>query len=551
MQIQSRQRKPLLFLLAMILAVAGQAQQKAPAYTRLDTLAGSNTVHRAWWDVLRYEVAVTPDFATKSLRGRTSITYRVLPNQQSDYLQVDLQPPLSIDSIYYNGRPRPGGKPYFREGAHWFIPLPREEKGSRQSVTVVYHGVPKEAVNPPWDGGWIWAKDEKGRPWMSVACEGDGASLWFPCKDSWDDEPDEGATLAIAVPENLVAVGNGRLQSKMASGDRTVYQWAVQSPINAYNIIPYIGHYTNWTDTLSGEKGRLDLSYWVLDYALDKAKKQFAQVKPTLRSFEHWFGPYPFYADGYQLVQAPHLGMEHQSAVAYGNGFANGYLGTDLSGTGWGLKWDYIIVHETGHEWFGNNITAKDRADMWIHEAFTDYSETLFIESYYGKKAADEYVQGLRRNIQNDRPIIAAYGVNKEGSGDMYFKGANMLHTIRQVLNDDQLFHQMLRGLNKTFARRTVTSAEVEEYISREGKKDFSKLFDQYLRTAHVPSLAFRQQGRTVQYRWQAAVTGFAMPVRLTNGQWLTPTTNWQTTTLPPGAAFAPDQNFYVNLKKL
>jgi aminopeptidase N len=541
--------------LCLILFVSTMTAQAQPAttYTKQDTLMGSNTPQRSWWDVQRYDISVTPDYDTRTIQGRVTITYTVIADQHDDYLQVDLQKPLEIDSLYYNGNIYINypPKPYRNEGNHWFIPLPKTPKGTTQTLTIVYHGKPKEALNAPWDGGWVWAKDKQGRPWMSVACQGDGASLWYPCKDYWADEPDQGATLTIQVPDNLVAVGNGRLASKISQNGKSSFRWEVRNPINAYNLIPYIGHYTSWTDTLAGEKRALDLTYWVLDYELGKAKEQFKQVKPTLHAFEHWFGPYPFYEDGYQLIQSPYLGMEHQSAVAYGNEFKNGYLGNDLSGTGWGMKWDYIIVHETGHEWFGNNITAKDRADMWIQEGFTDYSETLFTEYYHGKEAGNEYTQGLRRNIANDQPIIADYGVNKEGSGDMYFKGANLIHTIRQIINDDEKFRQILRGLNKSFYHQTITSKQLENYFSLNAGKDLSKVFDQYLRTAKIPVLEYQQAGNTVRYRWNNVVPAFQMPVRLTGGQWLSPSTAWKTLKWDASQAFSVDKNFYITLKKL
>lgn len=538
-----------LFLLASLTAVA----QPEPLYTKYDTLMGSNTPQRSWWDVQRYDIHVSPDYATKTIRGKVTITYTVVAEKHSEYLQVDLQKPMEIDSLYYNGKMyiNHPSKPYYNDGNHWFIPLPRTPKGSSQSVTIVYRGKPREAKNPPWDGGWIWKKDKQGRPWMSVACQGDGASLWYPCKDYWGDEPDSGASLTIQVPDTLVAVGNGRLMDKVVHNGKASFRWEVTNPINTYNIVPYIGSYTSWSDTLAGEKGKLDLTYWVLDYEVAKAKAQFEQVKPMLHAFEHWLGPYPFYEDGYQLVQSPYLGMEHQSAVAYGNGFKNGYLGSDLSGTGWGLKWDYIIVHETGHEWFGNNITAKDRADMWIQEGFTDYSETLYTEYFFGKQAGNEYTQGLRKNISNNAPIIAHYGVNKEGSGDMYFKGSNMLHTIRQIIGDDEKFRQILRGLGKDFYHQTITSKQVENYISLKSGKDLSTVFDQYLRTTKIPVLEYKGAAGKVQFRWTNTVSGFNMPVKLTNGQWIKPGTEWQTVSLPQGQPFAVDKNFYITLKKL
>ena len=537
-------------------------------FTHQDTLRGSIGPERAWWDVLHYDIEVTPDYNSKTISGKTTIQYKVLPNRQSDYMQIDLQEPLQIDTLFYDSKLYINypPKPYYREGNVWHIPLPKTDANSIHTIGIIYHGVPREAKLPPWDGGWIFTKDAQGRPWMSVACQGLGASVWYPCKDHQSDEPDNGATLTINVPQNLVAVGNGRevsetevtgwtmdsIQKKQVASTLSSYKWQVKSPINNYTIIPYIGHYVNWSDTLQGENGKLDLNYWALDYDLDKAKKQFEQVKLMLRAFEYWFGPYPFYEDGYQLIEAPHLGMEHQSAVAYGNKFRNGYLGRDLSGSGWGLKWDYIIVHESGHEWFGNNITTKDIADMWVHEGFTDYSETLFTEYYYGKQAADEYVQGLRKNIDNDVPIVGAYGVNKEGSGDMYYKGANLLHTIRQVINDDEKFRQILRGLNKDFYHQTLTSKQVEDYISQKSGKDLSKIFDQYLRTTQIPTLELKADGDKIKFKWTNCIAGFNMPVKLTNGQWIAPTTSEQKIKLE-GINFTNvdvDKNFYINARK-
>ena len=547
-----------LFLVSgfLFLAAGSSAQplNRKNIFTHQDTLRGSNGIERAWWDVLHYDVNVTPDFNTKTIKGKTTIQYRVLSGQRSDYLQIDLQRPLLIDSIFYDNHLYINypAKPYYNEGNVWHIPLPRSTVNSTHSIAIVYHGQPKEAIRPPWDGGWIFTKDDQGRPWMTVACQGLGASVWYPCKDYQGDEPDNGAALTINVPDSLIAVGNGRLLRRDQDEKFLSYIWDVKSPINNYTIIPYIGHYVSWGDTLQGEKGKLDLNYWVLDYDLAKAKKQFEQVKPMLRAFEYWFGPYPFYEDGYKLVEAPHLGMEHQSAVAYGNHFSNGYLGHDLSGSGWGLKWDYIIVHESGHEWFGNNITTKDIADMWIHEGFTDYSETLFTEYYYGKQAADEYVQGLRKNIANDKSIIGPYGVNQEGSGDMYYKGANLIHTIRQVINDDEKFRQILRGLNKDFYHQTVTSKQVEDYFSQKSGKDLSKIFDQYLRTTQIPILELKADGDKIKFKWTNCIAGFNMSVKLTTGQWINPTTTEQKIKLE-GSNFSNvdvDKNFYINVKK-
>ncbi len=545
-------RREVLFVSALVLlftpCIQAQLGSNKNLFTRQDTLRGTIGPERSWWDVLHYDVSVTPDYATKSIRGKTTIKYKVVADKHSDYMQIDLQQPLTIDTIYYNNKlyinypPRP----YYNEGNVWHIPLPKAAVNSVQTISLVYHGVPREAIRPPWDGGWIWKKDKSGNPWMSVACQGLGASVWYPCKDHQSDEPDEGATLNIAVPEGLVAVGNGRPIKK----ENNSYTWQVKNPINSYTIIPYIGKYASWSDTLMGEKGTLNLTYHVVQEDLDKAKKQFEQVKPMLRAFEHWFGPYPFYEDGFQLVQSPHLGMEHQSAVAYGNEFKNGYLGTDLSGTGWGLKWDFIIIHESGHEWFANNITTKDIADMWVHEGFTNYSEVLYTDYYYGKQAGNEYLQGLRKNIDNDKPVIGNYGVNKEGSGDMYAKGANLIHTIRQIVNDDEKFRQILRGMNKDFYHQTVTSKQVENYISEKSGKDFSEVFNQYLRQIKIPVLELKAEGDKIKFKWTNCIAGFNMPVKLTNGQWLNPTTNEQKIKWE-GKDFSGvtvDKNFYVDV---
>lgn len=543
------------YCLAIILA-AGISSAEAQ-FSRQDTLRGTITPQRAWWDVLHYDVTVIPDYDSKTISGKTTIQYKVLAGQKTDYLQVDLQKPLHVDTIFYDGKlyinypPRP----YFNDGNTWMIPLPKAAVNSVHSVTIAYHGKPREAVNPPWDGGWIWKKDDRQRPWMSVACQGLGASVWYPCKDHQSDEPDKGARLTIIVPDATSAIGNGRMASKTKYDDtRTAWTWEVKSPINNYNIIPYIGYYTEWKDQFNGEKGTLDLNYWVLDYNVEKSKAQFGRdVKPMLECFEKWFGPYPFYDDGFKLVESPHLGMEHQSAIAYGNHYMNGYLGSDLSGSGWGKNWDYIIVHESGHEWFANNVTTKDIADMWVHEGFTTYSEVLFVECQYGKEAADAYCQGSRKNIGNDKPIIGTYGVNSEGSGDMYPKGANLLHTIRQVINDDAKFRGILRGLNRDFYHSTTTSKEVEAYFSRVLGKNLSKIFDQYLRTKNIPVLEYKVAGKKTSFRWTNCVNGFDMPLTIGSDDsfLIKPTTEWSTVELPAKYSITDvNKNYFITLKK-
>lgn len=526
-------------LLQNITACAQPLSQKK-AFTRQDSLRGSVTPERAWWDATCYDIAVQPDYNSRSIAGSNTLRFKVV--QPGQTMQIDLQQPMLLSRALFGGKELP----LRRDGNVYYLQFPQQlPLGSVHTVQLEYKGVPRSAVNPPWDGGWIWKKDAKGRPWMSVAVQGLGASAWYPCKDYQGDEPDS-AFMNITVPDSLVAVANGRLLGKTTSNGNITWRWGVTNPINNYNLVPYIGKYVNWKDTFKGEKGNLDCSYWVLDYNEEKGRKQFVQAHQTLKALEHWFGPYPFYEDSYKLVESPHLGMEHQSAVAYGNRFGNGYLGRDLSGSGWGLKWDYIIVHESGHEWFGNNITTKDVADMWVQEGFTDYSETLFTEFFHGKKAGSEYVQGLRTSIQNDMPIIGPYGVNQEGSGDMYYKGANLIHTIRQVINDDKLFRSILRGLNQDFYHQTVTTQQVEQYISQKSKIDFSKVFDQYLRTTQIPKLEFRPGNGGFQCRWTNCVPGFNMRVKTTTGDWIRPTTDWTNLKLNPYKGITIDPNFYI-----
>jgi aminopeptidase N len=443
-------------------------------------------------------------------------------------MQIDLQQPMQMISIEWNRQ----ALPFRRDGNAWFADFPETLKpGTYHQVQVRFEGKPQVAVRPPWDGGWIFSKDRMGRPWMSVACQGLGASVWFPCKDHQSDEPDS-ARFSITVPDTLAAVSNGRLRSveKKDNGTST-WTWAVTNPINNYNIIPYIGKYVHWEETYAGEAGNLDCSYWVIDYNLEKAKAQFTQVRPMLQCFEHWFGPYPFYADGYKLVESPHLGMEHQSAVAYGNGFVNGYRGNDLSRSGWGLKWDFIIIHESGHEWFGNNITSEDLADMWIHESFTNYSETIYTECQSGREAGSAYVQGTRTLIENESPIVGRYGVNEEGSGDMYYKGGNMVHYMRQLIGNDSVFRAAMRDMNTTFRHQTVTYADVLQCWNRNTGKDFTRLFDQYLKDIRIPILQWQVKGGKLRYRWSNCIPGYDVPVRVmvdTNTLWLSPKTGWQ-----------------------
>ena len=563
---------PSLFSFISFLTITGYSSCAQPLhqkkkFTQQDSLRGSITREREWWDVSSYNVYVIPDYKSKTIRGWNQITFKVHADARNRKMQIDLQQPMVIDSIIFNKKKitdfKRNGNVYLVDfGSYEFKAGGNLDTGkvkTLHSIKIFYHGKPIEAVLPPWDGGWIFTKDGKGRPWMTVACQGLGASVWYPCKDHQSDEPDYGALIQVRVPDTLVAVANGRLYSKDDQRDGTMlYTWQVKNPINNYNIVPYIGKYELISDNFIGEEEKnLTLDYWVLDYNTEKARKHFgAGVKPALRCLEHWFGPFPFYEDGYKLVESSHLGMEHQSAIAYGNNFMNGYMGMDLSGTGWGKNWDYIIIHESGHEWFANNITTRDIADMWVHEGFAVYSEVLYVECQSGKKAAEQYCQGIRSSIQHDKPLIGPYGVNQEGSSDMYFKGANLIHTIRQLINNDSLFRQILRGLNRDFYHRTVDSKDVEDYFSKKSGINLSKIFDQYLRTTDIPRLEYRIKGDNLSYRWVNCIEGFNMPLRLhdENGEWIYPTTTWKSTGMTGDLVekgVSADKNFFVTTKKV
>ncbi|WP_299536081.1 M1 family metallopeptidase [Ulvibacterium sp.] len=513
-------------------------------FTEQDTLRGSITPERAWWDLNYYHLNVEVQPENKYISGSNTIRYKVLEPKQT--LQVDLQPPLNIEKVTQDGKEL---NVESNGNAH-FVKLEKpQEEGAFNEIVVYYSGHPKEAVNAPWDGGFSWKTDSRGKHFIATSNQGLGASVWWPNKDHMYDEVDSMA-ISVTVPKNLMDVSNGRLLKIEENENTKTYHWFVASPINNYGVNINIADYKHFGTTYQGAAGPLTMDYYVLPQNFDKAQKQFQQALQMMKAFEHWFGPYPFYKDGFKLVEVPYLGMEHQSSVTYGNKYLNGYLGQDLSGTGWGLKFDFIIIHEAGHEWFANSITYKDIADMWIHEGFTAYSENLFLDYYYGKKAAADYVIGTRSKIKNDRPIIGKYGVNHAGSGDMYYKGANMLHTLRQLVEDDDKWRKILRGLNRDFYHQTVTTQQVEDYLSEKTEKDLTAFFNQYLRTTMIPKLEYTITGSTLKYRYTDIVTDFDMPVRVfieDKPLWIFPGENWKSEGFEGAlSTLKIDRNFYI-----
>ena len=539
--------------LSLLLSNATNAQgllgNKDEVFTRQDSLRGSITKERAWWDLKKYHLDIKVNPSDSTIYGSNTIRYKILNSY--NIMQIDLQEPLKIFKVTQDGKEIK----YQRDGSVFYIDLVAPQNvGEIKEVVVFYGGKPKIAVRPPWDGGITWSKDANGKPFIASTCQGLGASVWWPNKDHMYDEVED-MLISVNVPKNLTDVSNGRLQSviDMKDGTRT-FNWYVSNPINNYGVNINIGDYVSFSEVFKGEKGNLDCNYYVLRDNLEKAKIQFKDAARMLKAFEHWFGPYPFYEDSYKLVEAPYLGMEHQSSVTYGNGFGNGYRGRDLSGTGWGLKFDYIIIHESGHEWFANNITYKDIADMWIHESFTTYSECLFVDYYYGKEAGSEYARGLRNGIKNEKTIIGKYEVNNEGSGDMYPKGGNMLHTLRQIVNNDEKWRTILRGLNSTFYHQTVTNKQIEDYLSQQIGLDLKSFFDQYLRDIRIPTFEYKVQDNNLEYRWTNCVPNFNMPVKVNiNGeeQWLTPQAEWIVMLkTPKDLKLEVDKDFYVNAIK-
>jgi len=536
-------------LLLSILINGQNLKSDTEVFTRQDTLRGSITAERAWWDLNYYHLDISVNPETKSIKGKNTIRYTVLKPYQT--LQIDLQAPMKLTKAIQDGEELE----VLKDGNAHFINLkkPQIAIGTQEEIELFYEGQPREAVRAPWDGGISWKKDENGTDFIASSCQGLGASVWWPNKDHMYDEVDS-MKISVNVPKQLMNISNGRLESiEKKDDDTTTYHWVVTNPINNYGVNINIGDYVYFSEIYEGEKGPLDMDYYVLRDHLEKAKKQFKDAPKMMKAFEHWFGPYPFYEDSFKLVEVPYLGMEHQSSVTYGNQFKQGYLGRDLSGTGWGLKFDFIIIHESGHEWFANNITYKDAADMWIHEGFTAYSENLFLDYHYGTEASADYVIGTRANIQNDKPIIGTYNVNSEGSSDMYYKGANMLHTLRQLINDDQKWRQLLRGLNKTFYHQTVTTQEIENYISEFSGLKLTAFFNQYLRDIRIPNFEYYLENNELSYRWNNVVDGFEMPIEIEindKNQWLYPTAVWQKTEIN-SSKINIDRNYYIDHKQL
>ena len=535
-------------LVMFSMSFPAEAQYIPPSlkqFTRQDSLRGSITPERAWWDLKFYHLDIKVNPSDSTIFGTNTVVYKALKG--APVMQIDLQEPLNLLKAVQNGKELV----FNREGnVYWIHMAESQESGKIYSLILSYGGKPKISLRPPWEGGITWKMDKNNKPFIASTCQEDGASLWWPCKDHMYDEPDS-MLISVNIPSGVMDVSNGRLRSVVKQKNKTTtYNWFVANPIDNYGVNINIADYAHFSEVFKGEKGNLDCNYYVLKENLEKAREQFKQAPMMLAAFEHWFGPYPFYEDGYKLVEAPYLGMEHQSSVTYGNGYRNGYRGIDLSGTGWGDKFDFIIVHESGHEWFANSITYEDVADMWVHESFANYSESLYVEYYFGKEAGAEYVLGCRQNIRNDRPITGIYNVNKSGSGDMYYKGGSMLHSIRQIVGDDEKWRAILRGMNRDFYHQVVKGSQIENYLSEKTGRDLKPFFDQYLRDIRIPVFEYFIKGTKLSFRWNNCVSGFNMPLKIfVSGKEMKiePTTMFTSVDLGiSNAVIVVDPNYYV-----
>jgi len=558
------QRTGLAVLVALFSAAALRAQTTAPPQTtppqqrpappappplrpptKGDVLRGEYGRYRSNNDLLYYTLDIRVDPEKKWIAGRNTIRFRMLEDDRR--IQLDLYENLSVDRITFGERELK----YEREVNAVFIDFPETlRKGREYSIDFHYSGAPRETGR---FGGIAFRKDPAGKHWINTACEGEGSSIWWPSKDQWHDEP-AGMRLSVAIPNDLVDVSNGKFIGKTDLKDGyTRWDWQVQYPINSYNVSLNIGDYVHFADRW----GDVPLDFYVLPGSLDKAKKQFEQAKPMIETYAKIFGDYPFEKDGYKLIEVPYSGMEHQTAVTYGNRFANGYLERDWTGVGVSLKFDFIIIHESAHEWFGNAVSAADVSDMWIQEGWTTYLEALYVEKMFGYADALKYINGYKAKVGNRQPIITQRGIHRTPSQDMYFKAALFLHTLRSVVNDDERWWRLLRDVYQRFKYQNIMTEDMVRFFNAELKQDVTPLFDQYLRRSELPTLelAFDEKAGTLAYRWRADEARFAMPIKVgTAGKWdmLHPTTDWQLmkAPLPKDAFEVATDLYYVNVTK-
>ncbi len=511
------------YLLILLCLWTSHVWSQTETFTHADTLRGMLTPERSCYDVTYYHLDIAIDTTQKSIQGKNLIQFKVV--QPFTRMQVDLFANLNVDKIVYAGKELK----YTRDGNAVFIDFPQTLPAkSVQTIDFYYSGIPQTAARPPWSGGFTWSHDAQGNLWMNTTCQGLGASVWWPNKDHQTEEPDS-MLISVTVPSNLMDVSNGQLRAKTdLKNGNTRYDWFVSYPINNYCVALNVANFVHFDD----KYGDLPLNYYVLPYNLEKAKKQFAQVKPMIGCFEKYFGEYPFKRDGYKLVETMHSGMEHQSAVGYGNFYENGYGRRDWTGVGVSLLFDFIIIHESGHEWFGNSITSKDIADMWLHEGFTTYAEAVYVECMFGYDKALAYINGYQKKVANKKPIIAPYNVQQTSSQDMYFKGALFLHTLRNVIGDDAKWWKLIRDYYQTYKYQIIENKDMVAFFNKHSGKNLTPIFDQYMQYKDLPGLELQIKDKTLRYRWKADVKTFNMPVKVAlkdqKSKFIYPTTEWK-----------------------
>lgn len=514
---------------ATLSACAQNDSYNAYRFGRADTLRGMLRPERTCYDVTFYELDIRVDPRKKWIGGYVDIHYKAMEDFKT--LQIDMYANMEVSHILFQDK----RLTFRREYDAVFVDFPQQRKGAAGTFRVQYQGTPREAPNAPWDGGFVWSKDRLGNHWIGVACEGEGASLWWPNKDHLSDEPDSMA-IRIAVPAGYTCVANGNLRQTVKDGEYTRYDWFVSYPINNYNVTLNIGKYVHFSDTYTAKDGeKLALDYYVMPYNEKKAKEHFKQVHSVLACYEHYFDKYPFWRDGFALVETPYLGMEHQGAIAYGNKYMRGYLGGMIPK---GMDWDYIIVHETGHEYFGNSISCNDIAEMWIHESFTTYMEALYVEHTYNYEQAVGYLVSQLPYIRNREPIIGPLDVNfdKWQGSDHYYKGAWILHTLRNTLRDNKKWFELLKGFYRKHALSNIVSRDFFNYVNTFTGRNYDAFFEQYFYNAPLPEFEYELEAKgancRIRYKWTADVPGFNMPIMVGKKgayEWLSPTSEWQT----------------------
>ena len=521
----------LLIIFCSIYTKAQFIQTTTEKFTKADTLRGMLRPDRTCFDVKYYSINLELFINNKSISGFVDMHFLALKDFQK--IQIDLYQNMIIDSIVTGDL----SCKFSREYNAVYVILPEQKSGQMGSIRVYYHGSPKIAKNPPWDGGFVWSKDKSKNPWIGVACEGDGASLWWPCKDHPSDKPDS-LSFQMTVPNSLTCISNGNLAGKTSLGDnRNTFHWKVSYPINLYNVSFYVGDYYLIDETYSNFSNKnLDIDYWIIGKQFFKAQLHFKQVQNMLHAYEHYFGPYPFFNDGYALVESPYLGMEHQGAIAYGNNYNRGYLGGRLPAD---QNFDYIIIHESAHEYWGNSVSADDHADLWVHESFTTYSEALYVEWINNYQKAVEYLLFQKPSIQNLSPLVGIRNVNYQNwkDSDMYIKGSWMLHSLRNTINNDQLWFAYIKALYNNFKGTVTNTTAIVNFSCQYFDRNLNPFFRQFLIYSQLPILEYfiekKGKGIVLYYRWLCDVPTFDMPQKVGNGKelWrIFPKSKWQKT---------------------